>query len=109
MVTPEEFIDYFRSDRYSEELKDYYKTELFLSSLAGSSDITSELIEELIRQYSGESPFPLWIDGFKVEECLRTYRNGDKLNAIKKLVELGKEEASKIGIKWAEEYLKYNS
>ena len=108
MTTAEEFIEYFRSDRYSEELKDYYKKELFLSSLAGSSDITSELIEELVCQYSAGSPFPLWIGGYQVEECLCMYRNGDKLNAVKKLVELGKEEASKVSIKWADDYLKNN-
>ena len=109
MITTDDFVDFFRSDRYSEELKDYYKREFFLSSLAGSSDITPELIEELVREYSCDSPFPLWIDGYQVEECLDMYRKGDKLDAIKKLLELGRAEAEKIGIKWAEEFLRNNS
>ena len=106
MVTKEQFLEYLRSDKYSEELSPSEKKEVFLSSLQGSSDINPLLIENLLSEYSADSPFPLWIDGFQAQGCIEIYKSGSKLSAIKKLVELGREQVGKVGIRWADDYLR---
>ena len=99
-------MEYFRSDKYSEELSPDDKLEVFLSSLQGSGDINPLLIENLLSEYSAGLPFPLWIDGFQVQGCIEIYKSGSKLSAIKKLVELGREQVGKVSIKWADDYLR---
>jgi len=45
------FMEYFRSDRFSEELSSDDKIEVFLGSLGGGTDITGALLNELLSSY----------------------------------------------------------
>jgi hypothetical protein len=46
-----DFIDFFRSDDFNQDMTVEHCIELFLSSLKGASDITPELIMELCDNY----------------------------------------------------------
>jgi len=50
-ITREDFMAYYRSDKYVEELTVDDKIEVFLTSLPGSSDITYELLTQLCAEY----------------------------------------------------------
>ena len=50
-VDRETFMEFFRSESYCNMLSVDDKREVFLGSLAGSSDITKELLEELLSDY----------------------------------------------------------
>ncbi len=51
MINREQFMEYYRSDKYSEELSPDDKEEVFMSSLTGSSDITRELLQKVLDGY----------------------------------------------------------
>ena len=51
MITKEQFFQYYRSDKYSNELTREEKIEVFLMSLEGSSDITIDLLFALCNEY----------------------------------------------------------
>jgi hypothetical protein len=51
MITKEQFFQYYRSDKYSQELTREEKIEVFLMSLEGSSDITIDLLFALCNEY----------------------------------------------------------
>jgi hypothetical protein len=51
MITKEQFFQYYRSDKYSNELTRDEKIEVFLMSLEGSSDITIDLLFALCNEY----------------------------------------------------------
>lgn len=51
MITKQQFFEYYRSNKYSEELTREEKTEVFLMSLEGSSDITIDLLFALCNEY----------------------------------------------------------
>jgi hypothetical protein len=51
MITKEQFFQYYRSDKYSNELTSEEKIEVFLMSLEGSSDITIDLLFALCNEY----------------------------------------------------------
>jgi len=53
-ITREEFMAYYRSDRYSEELSPDDKMEVFMGSIHGSSDLTKSVLEELLSDYGNE-------------------------------------------------------
>lgn len=55
-----DFMEYFRSDACSEELSTDDKLEVFLNVLPGQSDITKELLEQLLSEYS--------VDGLDITE-----------------------------------------
>lgn len=50
-----DFMEYFRSDACSEELSTDNKLEIFLGILPGKSDITKELLDQLLCEYSVDS------------------------------------------------------
>jgi len=50
-ITRQQFMEYFRSDAYSEELSADDCKEIFIGSLKGSSDFTPELLSELESNY----------------------------------------------------------
>ena len=51
MITREQFLEFFRSEQYSEQLSPDDMLEVFLSSLLGSSDINRENLELLCNNY----------------------------------------------------------
>lgn len=51
MITREEFMEFFRSDAYSELLTPDDKCEIFVGCLAGSSDVTKEIFDEVLSNY----------------------------------------------------------
>ena len=51
----DDFMEYFRSDTCSEELSTDDKLEIFLGILPGKSDITKELLDQLLCEYSVET------------------------------------------------------
>jgi hypothetical protein len=51
MITREQFLEYFRSENYAEELSVEDKIEVFSTALAGSSDITYSLLESVCADY----------------------------------------------------------
>lgn len=52
MISREQFMEYYRSDKYSEELSPDDKVEVFKGSLAGESDITQKLLQDLADDYN---------------------------------------------------------
>lgn len=53
IINREKFMEYFRSDDYGEELSTDDKIEIFINCLAGSSDITKELLNDVCDNYGG--------------------------------------------------------
>ena len=51
-ITREQFMDFFRSDQFHELLTPDDTTEIFVNVLHGSSDITIELLQEVVNNYS---------------------------------------------------------
>ncbi len=51
-MTREQFLEYFRSDKFQEEMSADDCLEIFMGSLKGSSDITKENIKELASTYN---------------------------------------------------------
>lgn len=52
LITRQQFLDYFRSDRYSEELSSDDCLEVFKTSIKGSSDLTVDLFNEILADYN---------------------------------------------------------
>lgn len=52
LISRHEFMSYFRSDKYAEEITADDAKEIFLTCLKGSSDITPELLNQLLAEYS---------------------------------------------------------
>lgn len=52
LISRHEFMSYFRSDKYAEEITHDDAIEIFLTCLKGSSDITPELLNQLLAEYS---------------------------------------------------------
>ncbi len=50
-ITREQFLDYFRSDDYSNQMSADDCIEVFRGALKGSSDLTQELLEEVCSDY----------------------------------------------------------
>jgi len=50
-ITKAQFLAYFESDAFHEELTDDECQKIFLQSLRGASDITAELLEQLCNDY----------------------------------------------------------
>lgn len=48
-------MEYFRSEKFDQEISVDDRVEIFLQCLMGSSDITKELLEELFQDYSVEN------------------------------------------------------
>ena len=53
-ITRQNFMDFFRDDEMLNQLTTDDRIEIFESILPGSSDITKELLEHLLRDYSVE-------------------------------------------------------
>lgn len=51
-TTPEEFMEFFRSNECLDELSNDDRIEIFMQILPGSSDITKELIQDLFDEYN---------------------------------------------------------
>ena len=51
-ITRQQFMDFFRSDDYYELLSTDDCIEVFQTAIKGSSDITAELLNDLISDYS---------------------------------------------------------
>lgn len=51
-ITRQEFMDFFRDDEMLNSLTADDRVEIFLQVLTGSSDITKELLDELVSEYS---------------------------------------------------------
>ena len=51
-ITKQQFLDYFHSDAYAEELTTAEKKGVWLTALAGSSDLTKQAFEQLCAEYS---------------------------------------------------------
>jgi hypothetical protein len=49
-MTKEEFMEFFRGDNYN-DLTDEECVEIFLTSLKGSHDITTNLLKKLLSEY----------------------------------------------------------
>lgn len=52
---PEEFIEFFRDDEQLNTLSADHRMELFLHALVGNSDLTKELLDEVLTDYDGGS------------------------------------------------------
>ena len=52
LITREQFLDYFRSDKYNEEMSADDCIEIFSTASKGSSDITKKLIDDIANDYS---------------------------------------------------------
>jgi len=50
-ITRQQFLDFFRSDDYNELLSADDCIEVFQTALKGSSDITPELLNDLLSDY----------------------------------------------------------
>lgn len=50
MITVEEFLEFYESDAY-DDLDAEHKHNIFITCLAGSSDITKDLLNELLDNY----------------------------------------------------------
>lgn len=51
LISRHEFMSYFRSDKYAEEITPDDAIEIFLTCLKGSSDITPGLLNQLLAEY----------------------------------------------------------
>lgn len=51
-ISPQMFMDFFRDDEMLNQLTADDRIEIFLQVLLGSSDITKELLDQLLRNYS---------------------------------------------------------
>lgn len=58
-ITRQQFLDYFRSDEYNEQMSTDDCLEVFATSIKGSSDLTAELFNEILSDYGAD---------FEVEE-----------------------------------------
>lgn len=47
----EQFLEYFRSEQFDDEIDTNERIEIFKQCLLGASDITKELLEELFDEY----------------------------------------------------------
>ncbi len=52
MITREQFLEFFRSDSFHEEMTVDDCREVWLTVLKGSSDITVETLNELLSEYN---------------------------------------------------------
>lgn len=50
-ITKEQFLNYYRSEAYSEDMDEDECIEVFLDSLKGSTDITRQLLDTLCNRY----------------------------------------------------------
>lgn len=62
-ITKEQFMAYYRSERYSEELSVDDRIEVFLMALTGSADITAERLIDLCSEYDVD--FDKLVDEYK--------------------------------------------
>lgn len=53
-ITREEFMTFFRNTEQLNQLTPDDRTEIFRTVLSGSSDLTKELLNEILRDYSVE-------------------------------------------------------
>ncbi len=60
-ISREQFLDYYRSDQYSQEMSADDCLEVFLGSIKGSSDLTQDNMSSLFSDYSEEYPVPALI------------------------------------------------
>ena len=51
-ITRQQFLEFFRSDDYYDQLSTDDCIEVFRTALKGSSDITAELLNDIISDYS---------------------------------------------------------
>lgn len=51
MISKEQFLEFFRSDSYNEQLTADECQEVFLTALKGASDITEELFQQVADEY----------------------------------------------------------
>ena len=51
-ITKEQFFEYLMSDNYNEDLTAEECKQVFVVALKGSSDLTQELMDELVSEYS---------------------------------------------------------
>lgn len=58
LMNRDDFMNFFRDDEKLETLTNDDRVEVFLEILPGSSDITQELLEELMRDYCVEGVEP---------------------------------------------------
>lgn len=61
-ITREEFMMFFRNTEQLNQLTPDDRTEIFRTVLSGSSDLTKELLNEILKDYSVEH---LEVIGFK--------------------------------------------
>lgn len=54
-ISRAEFMQFFRDDEKLNELTPDYRVEVFRTNLLGSSDLTKELLEAIITDYSVSS------------------------------------------------------
>ncbi len=62
-ITPEAFMQFFRDTEKLNQLTPEDRIEIFRTVLPGSSDLTKELLNEILRDYSVEH---LEVIGFKL-------------------------------------------
>jgi hypothetical protein len=63
-ITHAQFMEYFRSDDFDNEMSDSDCEEVFLGSLKGQSDITYKLLNQLCSDYDSSLEGRLLDDGF---------------------------------------------
>jgi len=59
LITRQQFLDYFNSDRYGEEIDPDTCFCIFLRALKGSSDLTTKNMEDLFSSYDQAYPVPI--------------------------------------------------
>lgn len=82
MITKEQFFQYYRSDKYANELTREEKIEVFLMSLEGSSDITVDLLFALCNEYD-----------VRLEDVLDERSDPDHSDHEQWLIEQGEQDA----------------
>ncbi len=71
-ISREQFLEYFRSDRYSQDMNVEDCLEVFLLALKGSSDLTTKNLSVLFEEYGEIYPVPAL-----VHACVQVIEQND--------------------------------
>lgn len=64
LITREQFLEYFRSDKYNEDLDTDDCIEIFSTALKGSSDISAKLFNDIVSDYGATENGTFAVDHF---------------------------------------------
>lgn len=75
-ITRQQFLDYLRSDRYNEEMSADDCLEVFVTSIKGSSDLSVELLNEILSDYGADFEVQEKPKGL-LHELIHSHKHGD--------------------------------